>query len=249
MEDLINHSPAAGGGSGPQEPVAAGDGRHARHVESLAQTPGFGRLRDEILSLAEPIDGMRVLDVGAGTGLLALAAATRAQPQHVTAVDLSPGVCRLLEQSARDLGLTNVSAVVADARSLPLPDDSIDLALSNYCLHHLDDAGKMVALGELARVLRPGGRLVFGDMMFRVGVRTGRDRRVVAHFALSMLRRGPAGVVRLARNVVKALLAPTEQPAGVQWWEQALRSSGFIDVSVRALEHEGGIASARLPDA
>lgn len=222
------------------------DERHARSVEDLMNTPGFQRLRDEIIARAELSGSERVLDVGAGAGLLTLAAASHAE--HVTAVDLSPAVCRRLEENAKRINVSNVSVLVGDARKLPLPDASVDVALSNYCLHHVNDDDKLVAIRELARVLRPGGRLVLGDMMFRVGVRTARDRRVVTRLALGMLRKGPAGVVRLLRNVFKALMAPSEWPASVDWWDQALRSTGFSDVQVTALEHEGGIASARLAD-
>jgi ubiquinone/menaquinone biosynthesis C-methylase UbiE len=226
----------------------SGDERHAQHISELAQTPGFARLRDEILSRAELAEGQHVIDLGAGTGLLALAAAPRVA--RVTALDISPAVCRLLVERAREQGLTNVSAVVADARRLPLESASVDVALSNYCLHHIDDADKLVALGELARVLRPGGQLVLGDMMFNLGLRTARDRKVVAKLSLSMVRNHPvAGLIRLLRNVCKTLVAPSERPASVEWGERALRDCGFVDVSVQALEHEGGIASARRPAA
>jgi SAM-dependent methyltransferase len=222
------------------------DERHARRIEQLAQTPGFKRLRDEIIALAELAESQRVLDIGAGTGLLTLAAAPRVA--HVTAVDLSPGVCRRLEARASELELANVSVAIADARDLPLPSRSIDLALSNYCLHHLNDSDKRVALDEIARVLRPGGELVLGDMMFNLGLRTARDRRVGARIAFAMIRRGPLGLLRLLRNILKTLLAPSEWPASVDWWDRALRDSGFCDVQVVALEHEGGIARARRAD-
>jgi len=220
------------------------DERHARHVNDLAHTRGFALLRDQIISRAQPTQGDRVLDVGAGTGLLALAVAPSVA--HVIAVDSSPAVCRLLEAEARDREVGNIEVVVADARKLPLPDSSIDLVLSNYCLHHISDVDKQVALREFARVMRPGGRLVLGDMMFNVGFRTARDRRVVARLAFAMLRGHPvAGLRRLLVNAVKTIVAPSERPASVEWWEQALGDSGFCEVDVMALEHEGGIACAR----
>ena len=245
MEQQLDQTRATGDGANPSSERGSRDEQHAGHVSELAQTPGFARLRDQILAIAKPSEGERALDLGAGTGLLALAVAPKVA--HVTAVDSSPAVCGLLEERARELGLANVDAVVADARKLPLADSSIDLAVSNYCLHHVNDADKLVALSELARVLRPGGRLVFGDMMFRVGFRTARDRRVVTRLAFSMVRRHPAGWLRLLKNVKNTLVAPSEYPASVEWWQKALSDSGFCDVDVKALEHEGGIASARRP--
>lgn len=218
------------------------DERHASHVEVLADTGGFERLRDEIVSRAKPKPDDQVLDLGAGTGLLAFAVAPNVD--HVTAVDNSPAITRLLEEKARRLAVANLTVTLADVRSLPLADSSIDLALSNYCLHHVSDADKLVALRELARVLRPGGRLVLGDMMFSLKLRTGRDRRVVLRLASSMVRSHPAGLVRLLVNVVKTLVAPSEHPASVEWWQRALTDCGFTGVRVEALSHEGGIACA-----
>lgn len=245
MEQQLDQTRVHEDGANPSSERGGRDEQHAGHVSALAETPGFARLRDQILSRAQPAEGERALDIGAGTGLLALAVAPSVA--HVTAIDSSPAVCGLLEARARELGIGNVEAVVADARKLPLPDASLDLVVSNYCLHHVTDADKLVALGEIARVLRPGGRLVFGDMMFRVGFRTARDRRVVTRLAFSMVRRHPAGWLRLLKNVKNTLVAPAEHPASVEWWQRALTDTGFVEVEVTALEHEGGIASARRP--
>jgi ubiquinone/menaquinone biosynthesis C-methylase UbiE len=220
--------------------------RKVRRIEHLAATPGFRRLRDVVLELAAPGPGEHVLDVGAGTGLLTLPAAARAA--RVTAVDISPAMCARLSRVLAERGVGNVAVVVGDATRLPLPDASVDLAVSNYCLHHLDDPGKERALGELARVLRAGGRLVIADMMFRLSLTGERDRRLLLGFARRMLRRGPGGLLRLAKNAAKLMIASSEHPADPDWWRLALQRAGLRDVHVIALEHEGGVACARAPE-
>jgi hypothetical protein len=59
-----------------------------------------------------------------------------------------------------------------------------------------------------------------------------------------MLRRGPAGLIRLLRNALRFLRGRGEHPASIHWWRDALQAAGLTDVNVRALEHEGAIATA-----
>ena len=218
---------------------------HVGDAEEIARSAGFQALRDRILELAGPQAGDRVVDIGAGTGLLTLPLAP--QTAHVWAIDIAPAMCEYLRTKAASARLDNVDVAVASAVSLPLVDESAELVVSNYCFHHLDDAGKERALREAARVLTPGGRLVFGDMMFRVGLGDPRDREVVSAKVRAMLRKGPRGVLRLAKNGLRIASGTWEQPARAEWWEAALPRCGFADVEIDVLAHEGGIASARKP--
>lgn len=219
--------------------------QHVIEAEEVARRPGFRHLRDRIIARAEPDIRDEVVDIGAGTGLLSLALAE--QVQRVWALDIAPAMGDYLRAKAASAGLDNVQVATASAISLPLVDQSADLVVSNYCFHHLSDADKHQALAETRRVLRPGGRFVFGDMMFRPALGDARDRRVVADKVRAMLRKGPAGVIRLARNGARFATARWEKPARPQWWEAALVEAGFVDVDIETLPHEGGIASARKP--
>lgn len=219
---------------------------HVRHVEALADSRGFRELRAQIIAAARLQCSDRVLDIGAGTGLLTLAAAPRVA--HVTAVDNSPAMCHQLELELEQRSISNVDVVVSTASDLPLAAASVDVILSNYCFHHLQDKEKRQALSEAIRVLRPTGRLVVGDMMFQVGFRQARDRAVIVRFARAMVRRGPAGVTRLVKNAVRLATGRGEHPAGIDWWREALDQAGFTEITVRALHHEGGIATARRPE-
>jgi ubiquinone/menaquinone biosynthesis C-methylase UbiE len=218
---------------------------HVVHAEEIARGGGFRALRDRIVELADPEAGESVVDVGAGTGLLTLALARRGL--RVWAIDISSAMCDYLRVKAASGGLESVEAVVSSAVSLPLVDECADLVVSNYCLHHLSDTDKRRALAEAHRVLRPGGRLVFGDMMFGLSLTGARDRRVVQQKVRALLAKGPAGMLRLASNSLRVLTGRWERPARAAWWCDALRDAGFIDVWVEELTHEGGIAHARRP--
>lgn len=206
--------------------------------------PAFRRFRDRVLAESGPRAHEEVVDIGCGTGLLALEFARRAR--KVWALDLSPGMVEAIGRNAADRGLGNIVALQADARSLPLPDESVDIAASCYTLHHVGDDGKVMALEEAWRVLRPGGRLVVIDMMFDVSLRAS-DRRIIGRKAVQLIRKGPAGVIRLMRNGARLARGDWEKPAGLGWWQAAARECGFADAITARLEQEAGLLVARKP--
>jgi hypothetical protein len=83
--------------------------------------------------------------------------------------------------------------------------------------------------------------------MFRISIAKRRDRAVIARFVKRMVRHGPAGVLRLMRNVTRLVAGRWEHPASVEWWRGALVDAGFVGVDVQGLAHEGGIAVAHKP--
>jgi SAM-dependent methyltransferase len=123
----------------------------------------------------------------------------------------------------------------------------VSLAVSNYCYHHLSDDDKERGIAEVFRVLRPGGRAVIGDMMFSMQMSDQRSRQVVASKIRTLLRRGPAGVIRLLKNALRLLSGRWEQPADAEWWRRALERAGYSEIRIDLLEHEGGIITARRP--
>ena len=119
--------------------------------------------------------------------------------------------------------------------------------VSNYCLHELSHAEKYRALAEARRVLKPGGRIVIGDMMFSLNPIHARGRRVVGRVVWKIARRGLPGVWRLLKNVARLLTGRWENPADAAWWENAFKISGFENVRIEVLDHEGGIAVGEVP--
>jgi ubiquinone/menaquinone biosynthesis C-methylase UbiE len=215
------------------------------HAEEIARSEGFRDLRDRIIARAQIGPEDRVVDLGAGTGLLALLAA--ADAKRVWAVDLSDRMCEYLATKARSAGLENIETVTSTIVSLPLVDSSAEVAVSNYCFHHLSDAEKLTALREVRRVLLPGGRLVVGDMMFSPTRLDSRSRAVLKDKVLAMIRKGPGGLWRLVKNAFRFITGRWERPVTAEWWENALRETGFVAIEVQTLEHEGGIVCARKP--
>ncbi len=213
--------------------------------EEVAASETFIAIRDRIVEVAEPRQDDRVVDLGAGTGLLALALAPRVR--ELVAVDISERMLEQLDAAAIRIGLHNVETLVADLRRLPLEDESATLVVSNYAFHHLDDGAKELALAEARRILCPGGRLVICDMMFSLSLEA-RDRKVVWEKVVALLKRGPSGVVRILRNGVRVLAGGWEQPATPEAWERMLAARGFEDVRIELLEHEAAVAVARRPE-
>jgi ubiquinone/menaquinone biosynthesis C-methylase UbiE len=212
--------------------------------EDVAASRTFLAIRERIVELAEPRSDDSAVDLGAGTGLLTLALAPRVR--EVVAVDISERMLERLDDLAIADGVHNVDPLVADLRRLPLEDESATLVVSNYAFHHLDDLGKELALAEARRILRPGGRLVICDMMFSISLDR-RDRRLVWEKVTALLRRGPAGAVRILRNAARLIAGRWEQPAPPTRWEEMLLARGFEQVRIELLAHEAAVAVARRP--
>jgi ubiquinone/menaquinone biosynthesis C-methylase UbiE len=101
---------------------------------------------------------MTVADVGAGTGFVAAGLAPLVR--HVHILDGSPEMIAVAKKNLTHFG--NVEFHVADGQALPLPDASLDAVFANMYLHHCPDP--LAAIREMARLLRPGGRMVITEM-------------------------------------------------------------------------------------
>lgn len=123
--------------------------------------------RDRVLEGARLGPGDDVLDLGAGTGLLTFGAHERIGEGWVIAVDPEVGTLEELLRTAHELGAAGISYLIGDAEVLPLPDASVDAALTRSVLMYVDDVPE--AARELARVLRPGGRLSLFEPINRKG--------------------------------------------------------------------------------
>lgn len=140
----------------PRE-VAAYDERMATFRDVDAEN----RRRLEMLDLPP---GAALLDVGSGTGAFARAAARAGV--RVCAVDVSAAMLTYLAERAAAEGLRGITTQHAGFLTMDFPPAGFDAVVSWAALHHLPDAWKLVALRRIARVLRPGGQLLLGDVVF-----------------------------------------------------------------------------------
>ncbi len=120
--------------------------------------------RRRLAEILEPQPGERVLEIGPGTGYYTPEVAERIAPDGALEIlDVQQDMLDHTIRRARERGLWNVNATLADARRLPFDDDSFDAALLITVLGEIPD--QEAALREVARVLRPGGRLVVGELL------------------------------------------------------------------------------------
>lgn len=206
---------------------------------------GLERVVDAVVAAAAPRPGAVAVDLGCGGGQLAIPLARRGA--KVIAVDISPKMIEVLDAKAAELGL-DVTTRVSAVQKVALPTESLDLVVSNYAMHHLKDAEKAATVRAAASWLRPGGRLVVGDMMFGRGGAS-RDREIIAAKARVLLGRGWSGWWRLAKNVVRFGLRLRERPLPVAAWEQIFESAGLLDVRAEFVVAEAAIVSGTKPAA
>ena len=132
---------------------------------------GKRRMRDHMLALVPWTGAERVLDIGTGAGMLLAGAAARLTTGRATGVDiwsakdLSRNTRQATQHNLTLCGVADRADIrTADACDLPLPDGSVDVALSLLCLHNIEGAaGQAQACREVARVLAPGGVALLAD--------------------------------------------------------------------------------------
>ena len=180
-------------------------------------------------AVAELREGETVLDLGSGGGIDVILSAKRVGSTGTAyGLDMTDEMLALAQQNARDAGVTNVHFLKGMIEQVPLPADSVDVVISNCVINLSID--KAAVLTEIARVLRPGGRVGVSD--------------VVAEDRLTPEERAERGSYV---GCIAGALSRSEYVAG-------LEAAGFEDVSVEFTHQvadgmHGAIVKARKTEA
>jgi arsenite methyltransferase len=153
---------------------AKDEGNPADFGEALYDAEQRGELPDAAVlaslgcgnptAVADLNDGETVLDLGSGGGIDVILSAKRVGPTGTAyGVDMTDEMLALAQQNARDAGVRNVHFLKGLIEQIPLPADSVDVVISNCVINLSTD--KTAVLAEVARVLRPGGRLGISDIV------------------------------------------------------------------------------------
>jgi ubiquinone/menaquinone biosynthesis C-methylase UbiE len=131
--------------------------------------------RERLAEILEPRPGERLLEVGPGTGYYSLPVASRLAPEgRLDVLDIQPEMLDHTLRRAAEQGISNIEPAQGDAREMPYPDAAFDGAFLVTVLGEIPD--QEAALRELRRVVKPGGRIVVGELF--------GDPHMVTHRAL-----------------------------------------------------------------
>jgi ubiquinone/menaquinone biosynthesis C-methylase UbiE len=209
--------------------------RHAAAWEThLPSTDLFDNLAKTVLRAVDPKPTDVAIDLGAGTGFLALQLAPRVA--RVIAVDNSDEMLRQLEEKPSPIPI-EVSR--QDLRHFRAPE-AVDIIVSNYALHHLRNRGKVELLRVCHRSLRPGGRFAVADIMAPLTLRPGQNSAALHKMKL-IASKGLPGIWRIAKNAFRWIIGRGEYPASPEFWMRALREAGFESVARSTFGNDSGV--------
>jgi len=139
------------------------------------------RMRKDLVAQMGDLSGKRILDVGCGTGTMAILIKQMYPTANITGLDGDPQILEIARSKAKKLGF-EILFEPGLSFELPYPEASFDIVLTTFMLHHLSRADKQKTAAEMYRVLRPGGQL-FGVDFTQPQTRVGNAiKRLVQRF-------------------------------------------------------------------
>ena len=117
--------------------------------------------REKIISALSVESGMRILDLGCGSGYLTFAIAKTNEDVYVTGIDIVTNTLIENEKQAKQEGIGNIEFVSYEGQEFPYEDESFDMVVTRYALHHFPFIRESIR--EVARILKPHGRFFISD--------------------------------------------------------------------------------------
>jgi len=238
-EGMVSGCCGGSSAGGTESAVPCGVGYDAR---DLAQVPAEANLG---LGCGAPIGflalqpGETVLDLGSGPGLDVFLAARQVGPSgRVIGVDMTPAMLQRARANAAQIGLSHVEFREGRLEALPVDGDTIDAVTSNCVINLVPD--KRAVFAEVARVLRPGGRMVISDILLNGRLPAAVEKDLLAYVGCV------SGAMRREEYFALVGAAGLE---GVEVLRDVDYLAGLIDSApdeVRALEARTGVERAEV---
>lgn len=227
----------------------------ANYDDIMLNDPSMCSLYKAILSEIT-VPPKSAIDLGTGTGNLLMLLKECYPSCQLIGLDPTQTMLDLL--ASKTAGDENIKFILGSAHAIDLPNNKLELVISNFALHHLNHAEKLECAKEVFRLLKPGGLFIFGDQFCRK-MGTPDNKEWVADMLDLFSSKAAyylqtAGVERMLLQIKllpKFLLADGEIPATVEYWQECLITAGllplkFISVGPEFLYHR--VIVAKKPD-
>ncbi|KAF3388231.1 putative arsenite methyltransferase [Talaromyces pinophilus] len=187
--------------------IAMAFGYSEEDLLSLPEKTNLGLSCGNPVAYANVKEGETIVDLGSGGGIDVFLAARKVGPTgKAIGIDMTKDMIDLATKNAKASGLSNTSFVEASITSIPLPDSSVDCIISNCVINLVPAKDKGLVFHEIARLLKPGGRLAVSDILARKEL----PKRIVDDMALYV------GCIAGASQIAE--------------YEEYLRQAGFQDI-------------------